>query len=133
MIAVSGNAGSSTPPRGAPGPRTFSARAALAMIYVVMMAVPTLEPVPAAAQISIGGFHFGGGGRYHRGRGYYRSRSHRHSRRRQRDQKEEPVAEEKVPAIPSSPGASPSTPTTPTGPAGPSRPEPRGPNFEPSK
>jgi|HubBroStandDraft_6_1064221.scaffolds.fasta_scaffold687266_1 hypothetical protein len=132
MIAARGNAGSGATAPGATVKRGLIASAAVALAYVAMMAVPGLEPTPAAAQFSFGGFHIyiHGGGHYRGGRHYSRHRgNNRHARNRRGD--ETPVAEEKE--APSSSGSSRPAPTeVPVTPSS-SRPALHGPDFEPSK
>jgi len=132
MIAATGSVGSGTTAPGAPVKRGLIASAAVALAYVLMMAVPGLEPPPAAAQFGFGGFHIyiHGGGHYRGGRHYSRHRgSSRHARNRRGD--ETPVAEEKE--APSSSGSSRPAPTeVPVTPSS-SRPALHGPDFEPSK
>jgi hypothetical protein len=134
MIAATGNAGSGTTAPVATVKRGLFASAAVALAYVLMMAVPGLEPTPAAAQFGFGSFHIyfhgGGGGHYRGGRHYSRHHgSSRHARNRRGD--ETPVAEEKE--APSSSGSSrPAPAEVPVTPSS-SRPALHGPDFEPSK
>jgi hypothetical protein len=136
MLLANGSAGSRLA-RARRGAQGLFACVALAIAYVLMVAVPALTPAPASAQF--GNIHIFIGGGHWRGR---HGHSRRHSRHHQKD-KDEPE-EAASPALPTSPsGASASnpptpsgTPPTPSGPPGPpagARPEPRGPNFEPSK
>jgi hypothetical protein len=131
MLLGKGNVGS-TPALARRGAQGFFACVALALAYVLMVAVPTLVPAPAVAQF--GNIHiFIGGGHW---RGRHSGRSHRHSRHRQKD-KDEQEAGPSLPSSPSAPsGASASNPPSPSGPPGPpagARPEPRAPNFDPKE
>jgi hypothetical protein len=136
MIAARGNVGSGTTTPRAPVKRSLMTSAAVAMAYVLMMGVPGLEPTPAAAQFSFGGFHIYvhgmGGGHYRGGRHYSRRHgSSRHARNRRGE--ESPVAEEKEAPSSSGSGSGRSAPAeVPLTPSV-SRPTLHGPDFEPSK
>jgi hypothetical protein len=133
MIAATGNAGSGTTRPGAPVKRGLIASAAVALAYVLLMAVPGLEPTPAAAQFGFGGFHIyiHGGGHYRGGRHYSRHHGNsRHARNRRGD--ESPVAEEKETPSSSAASGRPAPTEVPVTSSA-SRPALHGPDFEPSK
>ena len=152
MIAVRANSGNeTTSPRGS-RKRRLLASAAVALGYLLITAVPTLEPTPAAAQTFVfGGFRIhvhgmrGGGGyyRHHSGRHHASASSRRHGRRRGGGEEEE-TAQKPVP--PQSPAAQPVRSNAPaempatsaTRPAempvtSATRPAPHAPDFELSK
>jgi hypothetical protein len=136
MIAVSGNSGSGTTvPRGS-RKRRLLASVAVALGYMLMTAVPALEPTPAAAQtFSFGGFriHVHGMGGYsgrHYGRRHASSRRHGHRRGRGQDEDTAgpapaPAAPPAAPVAASAPAEVPVTSAT--------RPVLHGPDIEPSK
>jgi hypothetical protein len=140
MTAVNGNSGFGTMVPRASSKRRLLASAAVALGFMVVMALPT----PAAAQtFSFGGFRIhvsglGGGGGYYRHRS---SRHHagtsnsnrRHARRRGGEQEEETAARTapapQMPvAAPVASSAAAEVPVTST-----SRPLLHGPDIEPSK